>query len=527
MSAAVLRPFREGGERRRWSRPLLLLVIFLYAALTGAAVAILPPQLQVMLGIPLVIAVGFILWLLPDIDRMPVALLTTLFVSYLAANAMWPAYIAMALPGLPWISPPRLIVAALLLLGLSTFATSPTMRAEIASIFGAMRWVNWAFWIFWTTSVVSIGLSGAVVFSINKWINNQIYWTMLFAFAGWVALRPGAIERAARVLVWSAILVSLDAIYEYRIQELPWVGHIPSFLTIEASYMSKIVGSQARAGTDIFRVRGTFSVSLQLAEYLSLVLPFLLHQLVAARGGWRRVLLVAGFLAISIAAFLTNARSGVIGFFMSLFLYGAFAIFRYWRRERHSLLGVSALALMPAAGAAFVAISLFSGKLHNAMYGGGMQADSSLARVQQWAMGRPKYLSHPFGHGAGRGGDVLGYFSPGGDGTIDAYYLSLLLEYGFIGFAAWIAIFSIQAVYGLRAFIDAEDADELYAGPVAVALLNCLVIKSVLSSEINMPMAFAMLGFLAAIVVRQTARRRAKAPAAAATPMPGRFAAAY
>ena len=514
MTAAVLTPFRRPVPR--WRRPLMFLALILYCALVGAGVALLPPQLMVFLTVPLGFAVALILWMLPDIDEVPLRFITGLFLTYIALNALWPAYIAMELPGLPWITPTRIVVALLVLAGVYSYATSPRMRREIATVFGAMPLVNIAFWVFWTTTVVSIVISEEVVFSIGKWLNNQIFWTMLFALSGWLALRPGIIVRASKVLVWSAILVALAAIYEYHIKALPWVGHIPSFLAIDAAFMAKIFGDQSRAGTDIFRVRGTFSVSLQLAEYISIVLPFILHQIVTTPTFWRRTLLVLGLLALLVASYLTNARSGVIGFFMATFLYGGVAMLRHWQREKHSLIGISTLAMLPVAAVAFLVLSLTWGRLHNMTYGGGMQEASSNARTEQWALGTPKYKSHPFGHGVGLGGNVLGYFSPGGDGTIDTYYLSLLLEYGYIGFVSFMGIFLAQVIYGLRAYLDAETEDELYAGPLAIALIIFIVIKAVLSSEVNSPVAFSYLGFLAAIVVMQKLRRAATAPAPAA-----------
>ena len=45
-----------------------------------------------------------------------------------------------------------------------------------------------------------------------------------------------------------------------------------------------------------------------------------------------------------------------------------------------------------------------------------------------------------------------------------------------------------------------------WAGPVTIAMLNFLVIKSVSSSEFNMPLVFIFLGFMFAIAYRQRMR---------------------
>ena len=84
--------------------------------------------------------------------------------------------------------------------------------------------------------------------------------------------------------------------------------------------------------------------------------------------------------------------------------------------------------------------------------------------------------------------------------------MSLLLKYGVVGFAAFMAMLLAQGYYGLRMYMAAAPDEEELAGPLTIALLNFLVIKSVLSSEFNMPIAFMFLGFLFAIAWRQQQR---------------------
>ncbi len=509
---AVMTPYRRGKAGRR-VRPVATLLLLAYCGLTGAAVALFPPQLYVMLAIPIFIGVGVILWLLPDVDHVAEPAMATLFVSFIAANCIWPNYIALDLPGLPWINPPRVIVFALLALAIYGFSTSSRMRGEVADSLRAVPWLSAAFWFFTAMTLLTLPLSDEIFFSINKWVNNQIFWTFFFLLAAWLCVYPGVLARVSRVTIWSAILVALESIYEYRIQRVPWVDSIPSFLKIDEGFLTHVLSSQGRAGTDIYRAHGTFNVALTLAEYMALVFPFIIHEFLEARGFGRKLLLALGFVACVVATYLTNARSGVIGFFMSLFLYGGFYIFRHWRREKQSLIGVSILAMLPVAALAFGALSLTWQRLHNMTFGGGMQENSSLARTEQWALGWPKVFANPIGHGVGRSGNILGYFTPGGEGTIDTYYLSLLLEYGFIGFAAFMVLFAGQLIVGLRLYLDAE-GEEKFVGPAVIAMLNFVVIKSVLSSEFNMPLAFIFLGMVFAVALRQRQRLGAPAPTA-------------
>ena len=503
-------PYRQGRAGRR-VRPVATLLLLAYCGLTGAAIALAPPQFYVMLAVPIFLGVGIVLWLLPDVDRIAEPTMATLLVSFIVVNCLWPNYIALDLPGLPWINPPRIVTFALLALAVYTYATSSRMRSEVAAAVGANPFLNIAFWIFTATTVLTLPLSDQIFFSINKWVNNQIYWTFFLLLSAWLCTYPGVMSRISRVIVWSAILVSVESIYEFKIERVPWVDYIPSFLKIDEAFMTHVLQNQARAGTDVYRAHGTFNVALILAEYLAIIMPFVIHEFLEARGFVRRALIGLGFVAIGIAMYLTNARSGVIGFFMSLFLYGGFYVFRHWRREKQSLIGVSILSMLPVAALAFGVLALTWQRLHNLTFGGGEQASSSLARTEQWDLGWPKVFSNPIGHGAGRSGDILGYFTPGGEGTIDTYFLSLLLEYGFVGFIAFVAMFAGQLVFGLRLYLAAEGEEKL-VGPAVIAMLNFVVIKSVLSSEFNMPLAFTFLGMVFATTVLQ--RRRLGATAA-------------
>ncbi len=510
-AASPLQPYVRGRAGRR-IRPFSLAFMAVYSLATGAAVALLPAELLFILAIPLLIAVPIILWLMPDGGYVPEATIATLLISFIVAYLLWPNYLALDLPGLPWINPARVVVFGLLAIALYSFSTSSRMRGETGAALAALPFVRNVFWIFLATTVVSLPLSDLPSLSLNRWANNQIFWTFLFLLSAWLSTREGVIARIGRVITWSTIIVALDVLYEFSIAQVPWMNHIPSFLRVDEAYLTNVLKSQARAGTDIYRARGTFSVSLICAEYFAIAYPFMIHALLTARGNLARVALFLGLVAVLAAIWFTNARSGMIGFFMSVFLYGGFAALRYWRRNRQSLAAASIMAMLPVAAMLFMVLAVTWPRLHNMTFGGAQHQPSSDARNAQWAMGTPKIKANPIGHGTARSGHTLGYTNRGGQLTIDTYYLSLLLEYGVVGFAAFIAMFGGQAWYGARMYFAAAPGEEDFAGPVTIALLNFLVIKSVLSSEFNMPLAFIFLGMLTAIAWRQQQRLGVAAP---------------
>ena len=55
-----------------------------------------------------------------------------------------------------------------------------------------------------------------------------------------------------------------------------------------------------------------------------------------------------------------------------------------------------------------------------------------------------------FGFGADRAGDKVGFYSPGGQLTIDSYYLSILMDYGFLGFIVFYGLIICAIVAAIR-----------------------------------------------------------------------------
>lgn len=498
----ILKPYLRAQAGRR-VRPWSLAFMAAYSALTGALVAFLPAQLMFLLAIPLLLAVAVILWLLPEGRAVRVGLLATLLVWYAGANVLWPSYVSLNVPGLPWINPQRIVVVLLLAIGLYGFSSSAKMRSEIADTLDAIPYLRSAFWIYWAISLGTIVLSGDPAFSLQKWANNQIFWTFMFVATAWLGTRDGVLNRISKVITWSTIILGLEMIYEYHVKQVPWISHIPAFLKIDASLLNFVGDAQARAGTDIYRARGTFAVSLYCAEYLGIVYPMVIHRMVIAKNILAKALLFFGLIAIVIAMWLTNARSAMIGFFMAVFIYGGLAIYRHWRRNRHSLVGISLLSMLPFLALTFLALSLTWGRLHNMTFGGSQHKGSTEARSAQWAMGVPHIQENPIGHGPGRSGLVLGYRNLGGDLTIDTYYLSVILEYGILGFGVFFVIFGGQFWSGWRLYVASDDEAGSFAAPATIGLLIFLTIKAVSSTEANVSVAFIFLGFLFAIARRQ------------------------
>jgi hypothetical protein len=140
------------------------------------------------------------------------------------------------------------------------------------------------------------------------------------------------------------------------------------------------------------------------------------------------------------------------------------------------------------------------GKLRRALWGGGETRASTDARVEQYHLGIPLILKHPWGYGIGQGGGTLGY-APFGFLTIDTYYLVLALEYGVVGFVVYLSFIGFGIWGAGKELLTRGELvnDRGLMAPLAIALLNFIVIKSVFAQQDNHSVAFMMMGMIVAI----------------------------
>ncbi|MDP3769121.1 MAG: O-antigen ligase family protein, partial [Dehalococcoidia bacterium] len=283
-----------------------------------------------------------------------------------------------------------------------------------------------------------------------------------------------------------------------------WVDHVPSFLKIDDPVAASLLGAHTRGATGLYRVKATFSTALGLAEYISLLTPFAIH---FAVGPYSRITKLLGVIALPVIFYivrLTDARLGVVGFLGSFLLYSLFWGLLRFRRTRGDLVSATIVYSYPTIAAAIMILINSSHRLNSLVFGGNAQNASNNAREVQLAMGVPKILENPIGHGAANSGPSMGY-AEGAFVTVDNYYLTLGLDYGVFGLTCFLALFLIAIAYAVRwgvVSVDREDPELLLLMPLAAALASFLVIKSVFSQPDNHPIIFLFLGMIVALAYR-------------------------
>ncbi len=518
-SKAVLRPYDP--QRRLWVgwRVLLFVVLVAVAAFYGMMAAVLPLRLMSFPAAPILIMAGLILWLLPDIGGMHDRFYEKMLLWVLALHMLWPPYIALNVPGLPWISPPRIVMAILVATFLMNLATSQQMRNEAVASVKAVPRVNNLFWCFWLLTTLTVFISRDPSLTITKYVNNQIFWTMLFVLGAVVGRREGMARRAAVVIVASTIPAAIAAMFEYRANKVIWVEYLPTWLWGDPELVGNLLTSSARStAADIYRTRGTTLNALYFAEYLAVVLPIAVHLAFTADKFYKMLLVSAGIAALLVAMYVTGARSANVGILLTIGLYIVLAALRRRTDQPGSIVAMAALLAYPAIAMAGAATILLWRRAYVMVVGGGQHNASNEARETQWRNGINILQGNPIGHGAGSSAETLGYTNLGGGLTIDTYYLSVMLDYGVLALPLFIAIFASPLYLAFKSAFRKIDHDVAMLVPFGIALFNLLVIKSVQSSESNLPVAFMLLGVCFALTARMYSNKAAEVAAEARLP---------
>ncbi|MCX7585414.1 O-antigen ligase family protein [Phenylobacterium sp. 58.2.17] len=499
----ILRPYTRPGPGRL-VQAALLLAFMGFCLFFGFFYGLTTPFLIKQLVIPIILLALIAVWALPDVKTAPTGALYGLSFAFLIVLFLWPNYLAVALPGLPWITLMRLVGVPMTLVLIISYSMSPDFRAQMKDSLNATPQVYKLLAGFVLIQVVTIAFSSSKDLSIQRVLNSQLTWTAIYFASAFVFLKPGRVHRWAVILWAVTIIVCLMGLLEFKIGRPSWGAYVPNFLKIEDESVIRSLTGSTRSATGQYRVQSTFSTPLGLAEFLALTAPFILHFVMFGKNLATRIAAGATLPLMLYIVIVTDSRLGMVGFLLSFMLYLLLWSWLRWRADKASLLAPAIVLAYPAIFVLFIAATLVVRRLRNMVWGGGDSAASTEARGTQWEMGIPKILKAPWGHGAGTGGDTLGFLSPIGIQTIDTYYLTIGLEYGVIGFVVYYGMLVASTYYAAKYAVRSPKGELSYFMPAAIALVNFIVIKSVFSQQDNHPLIFMLMGIVTAMVYRAT-----------------------
>lgn len=512
----TLKPFTKAP--RSWYRPsrswILVPLLLLFCLIYGFAFAILAPYIVVPFAIPIILLLLLVIWAMPD-AAAPAKTLNSLFFAFFIGLIAWPNYLSISLPGLPWISIIRLTVFPMTLVLLYASSVSREFREKLMRTMGSAPLLWKAVAVLACIETLSVLVSSNPFFSIGKLVVAQTEWTAIFFVSCYVFLKPGRATKWAACLWGLGIWVGAIGIWENRLGYVPWRNHIPSFFAIDPMAEAFMAGQQ-RSALGIHRVQSTFTTSLGLSEFLALTLPFVVHFL---RKGFRWWIRAAAAVTIPVLVYvivISQSRLGLVGSLVTTLSFILIWAIRNRRLEPRNPFWTAIVAAYPVIFGAIVASTFLVGRIHARVWGNGPQQFSDQSRVEQYHLGIPKILTHPWGYGIGMGSEALGFADNGGFGTIDSYYILIGLEYGIVGFFVYYGMIVLGLYEAGRYSLSSrplKDESSLLI-PIAVTLLNFVVIKSVFAQQDNHPIIFMVLGMLVALIWRDQNQRKLETKAA-------------
>jgi hypothetical protein len=518
-ATAVLPPYRQSQPplRRAAVKTLFLCFCAGLGFFDGFVFAVFPPAIMIYLALPVLLLALIVIWALPDFPTGPTRLLGLMFFAYSVIIPLWPNYLALSLPGLPWISFRRLLIFPMALVFFIGLSTSPPLRAAIREAFLRAKVLPVLVLVFAAMQLITIGISKSPFGSLNIVLDSMFGAIIPFFIGLWLFQDSGRAYRWQAAIVWAALALCVIGALEWANQGVLWANHIPSFLAVGDEAVQRILEPDFRDGR--YRVTTTYSVSLAFAEFLAFATPFVIHRIFRARCIPKLVLWAAMDLLLLLVIVSTQARLGIVGWLAAHIFYFGIWSFRRWRFTKGDMIS-PALSLMYPAGAILFLISLFTvDAVKFRVLGGGSTRFSDDARREQFELFWPELFGNPIGHGAGQSGVELGFTTPDGLITVDSYFITVGIDYGVVGLIAFFggllfAIYQLGRVAFDRPY-DSED-DPL---PVATMLVVALLIRSVLSQADNLALINITLGMAAAVLVREARNGAVNTAAGAAAPL--------
>jgi hypothetical protein len=503
---ALLKPYAGAGSSpaRRFAPIIVAAVVGLLCLPYGFFYALTTPWMLVPFVVPPTILLLLVIWAAPASKTIPLGPMERLFFALFIGFVVWPNYLAITLPGLPWITVNRLISTPLTLMFLLSLSSNVQFRKDIGQVLSATPGFWKAFLVLTAMEVITLPLSNHIGATISGLVVLQTTQAMPFFLGCYLFTRPG---RATYLLytLWVLTLILCGiALLESDVHHTLWAGHIPSFLQIPSDLVARILQGGARYTTGQYRLQAVFTGPLGLSEYLGIVTPFVLH-LALSRTSKVVVRLTAGA-TLPLILFIilgTDSRFGLLVSFLSAMLYLlAWALVH--RRRAHSLLGTAVVMAYPAVFSIGVLASIFIHRIRAKVWGTGQYNDSTQARYDQLHLALPKMLTHPLGFGVGRGAEAIGYYTEAGQLSVDSFYLMLVMDLGFIGLISFLTMFVYliwkSAVATIKFYDDDSEISLLL--PAAISLAAFMVIKLVYAEEDSHPIVFVICSMVAGLLYR-------------------------
>lgn len=479
------------SSRKAWPAIALVFAAILISLLSSFGVAI---GLYYAAAIPALIggAVIYYVFLTAQPSRTEKIFHITALATLILC-ATWPRYAAFFLPGLPLINPQRIANVVLLATLMLALFSSDYISGLIRNSLMQHRAFWAAFFVYILARIASVFFSSEP-FTSGYRLTQELFVHVIFVAVG---LHFGVTEKNRRILAFALVACTVIATAAAWAEFSLGRNIFSYFITPQNDYMAWALSDQFRDGR--FRAKGTFDHPLTMAEFISISAAIGSALLFASKSALSKYILLPLFLASAVsAALLSGSRSG----------YGAMALViallvvlppvvstvrGYMTLGRAAFWSIASIFL----GAMLVVglVTVFEYTLGKHAY-----SDSDAMRAQMFERTIGLLKESPlWGHGVGLAPEKIGVLTERTRVyTVDSFFMSIAVESGLPALLSLLFMLVYTALEGIRKSVHPGEQDwALWIG-FAVAILVCLMFKSILSLLDNNHLLFLLLGVLTA-----------------------------
>jgi len=462
----------------------------LYAALAAATAVIIPPIALLFLAPPLAILFTHA----PTAHASSRSLAFTLVLVASVLLAVWPVYIFVKLGPLPILTPPRLVLYAVSAMWLYDMTFSRLRRAQFALAVRKSRAISWPVFALFGLGLLSLPLAEGRALAVPEFFRQSMIWLIPYCAVITYCRTARDFERLIKAFVIGAVIVAGIAVIEAATQELMAIVLSP-LIQGDAVWLQNVQLQKIRDG--FFRAQASHTHPLSLGEHMAFVAPFALALAARARDSRARWLWSAAFTLILLGAFATNSRGAALGMTIALGIMAAVFAARFFRKAHAArfrpVIGLAtAMLILSSPVIAIGTYAMIAGK------GGVSASNSTQSRLEQMEQAWPKILKRPvLGYGTGRSSRILGFW--GQTLTIDNYYLTLALDFGFPGPIAFLAMLVAFGVAGLRRAMTSPPAMTGLYLACAASAASFAISRTITSQTGNLAMIFVLIAAFAGV----------------------------
>nr|WP_295884916.1 O-antigen ligase family protein [uncultured Devosia sp.] len=316
-------------------------------------------------------------------------------------------------------------------------------------------------------------------------------------------------RKGGREIIANALFLSFATLVAVALFEMTTgvnVGAILVSMSDMQDSLAQMMGlSQVRDGQ--FRIRSLSAHSILLGQFLGALLPFMAVQFFTHPRTSVRVSALLLICAAPAVIFATRARSGLIALAVSILVYVTLRVLfaRVSKSTKLALIALTAIFIVLLYSSAADSIfMLVQGRSE-------IEMSSSVVRDEMISKGIVAVEGSPiWGFGQGRSVRHAGVVNFDGSLSIDNFYLSRLLDFGFVGLALEIGLFVSIVLLGFRAAgLLAEPAERGVALAGVAAVISILVGQYVISSWDNQVIVFLFAAYFGGALI-ESKRLRAE-----------------